>query len=146
MSPRIVHWRLVWGVVLVVLTIGAAVRLAQVTAAPAPAAIENVVAAMNREIANVVIANHTFIFSTALHTKDRDGAAVVLVSSSWPTEAHAKEVGEASRKFFLQAETLCRRFGRRFDSSYFSEFPYIDPNTHRTRVDIRFWISRPSVK
>jgi hypothetical protein len=145
MSSRAHLGRSVSSLVLMLLTIGVAARLAQVTAAQPPASSERVVAAMNREIASAVIANHTFTFSTALHAKDRDGAAEVMVTCWWPTEARTN-VGEALGEFCLKAGTLCRHFGRKFDSTYGSDSPSFDQKTQRYRLDLRYWISKPSGK
>lgn len=139
------HRRSVGNLVLMCFTIGIVVRLVQVADTRPPASIEGVIAAMNREIASVVIADQTFVFSTTLRSKDRTGAGEVIGSFSWPTEAQP-HLGEALRVFSQRAEALCRRFGRRFDSAYGSEHPYADPKTQRTRVDLRFWISKPSLK
>jgi len=137
--------RLIWGLLLIVVSLGGLLRLVQTTAPQAPASLDVVVATLKRELVSTVIAGQRVTYEITTYREDRNGAGEVIVAFRYPMVLR-QQAGEVIAWYFRHAQVVCRRFGRRFDSSYSSEHPGIEGQTQTVRVDIRYWISPPTSK
>lgn len=130
-----------WGLLLTTVSIGGLLRLALSSEAPEPASLDEVIAAMKRELTSTIIAGQRVTYEITHYSTDRTGAGEITVAFRWPL-ALRQQSGDVIAWYFRQADVVCSRFGRRFDNSYGSEFPYIEKQTQAYRIDIRYWISR----
>lgn len=133
--------RLVWTLLLVVVSLAGLLRLAQTTEPRGSASLQEVVATMNRELASTVIAGQRVTYEIIRSSEDRYGAGEVVVAFRWPS-ALRQQAGDVIAWYFREAQVVCRRFERRFDNSYGSDHPYFEEQTQTYRIDIRFWISK----